>query len=306
MSSTAQAIPDLVAAPPAEAVAALRRRPEFAQAMRISATGLVDLYEGGRLLDWLMDDRGRLVFGYIAFYLHFTRRQDDPTSGLTPTRMKELCAELDVCSPGRVVAMLSLMRFAGYLAADHDVTDRRHRRLVATDKLLGLLMQRWRLHFSAMAPLFADGPDMLAALDDPAFVRGLMAAMFVRFHAGFRIVMYSPGIGLFGERNAGMMILTSLLISGEAGDLMPPTRPIPLSISSLARRFSVSRPHVLKLMRDAAAAGLIERVGNDGAHVLLTPQLAVAAQNVFATMFLYFADCAREALREMAAGRARM
>ena len=271
--------------------------------MRVSAAGLVDRYEGGRLLDWLMDDRGRLVFGYIALHLHFTRTADDPASGLLPTRMKELCAELGVCSPGRVVAMLSLMHFAGYLAPDAEVSDRRHRRLVATDKLVALLMDRWRLHFSAMTPLFPDGEAMLAGLDDPKFVRALMRAMFDRFRAGFRVVTHAPGIGLFGERNAGMMILTSLLVSGEPDDSVPPARPVPFSISALARRFSVSRPHVLKLMRDAAAAGLIERVGDDGARVVLRRELAVAAQNVFATMFLYYAACARDALREMHAGR---
>ena len=53
--------------------------------VRLVFSGLVDLYQGSRLLDWLMDDRGRLVFGYLAFHLHFTRKADDPASGLTPS-----------------------------------------------------------------------------------------------------------------------------------------------------------------------------------------------------------------------------
>jgi hypothetical protein len=54
---------------------------------------------------------------------------------------------------------------------------------------------------------------------------------------------------------------------------------------------------VLKLIRDAAAAGLIERTGVEGDHVVIQPRLADAAQNFFATMFLLFADCARDAMR---------
>ena len=74
---------------------------------------------------------------------------------------------------------------------------------------------------------------------------------------------------------------------------MPPTRPVPISIAALARRFAVSRPHVLKLLRDAEAAGLITRSGD---RVLFKPALAEGARNFFATMFLYYAGSAREAM----------
>jgi DNA-binding MarR family transcriptional regulator len=298
MSSVIQANPPSGANPATpEAVTALRAHPGFAQAMRTSATGIVALYEGSHLLNWLMDDRGRLLFGYLALYLHVTRDPADLSSGLTPTRMKALCAELEVCSPGRVTAMLSLMRFAGYLAPDTGVSDRRLRPLVATHKLTMLIEQRLRLHFAAMAPLLADGERLAQSLDDPAFIGRLVIAMAKRFRSGFRFVTHAPDLGLFGERNAGMLILASLLTAGEAGDSMPPQRAVPISISALARRFKVSRPHVLKLMRDAATDGLIERTGQDGDRAIIRPRLAEAAQNFFATMYLFFADCAREAIR---------
>jgi hypothetical protein len=280
---------------PRDAVVALRARPDFAAAMRASANGVVALYEGSRVLNWLMDDRGRVLFGYLALHLHYSRDGADASSGLTPTNMKALCAELDICSPGRVFAMLSLMRFRGYLMPDPDVTDRRQRRLIATEKLIAFLRDRWRPHFVAMAPLFSDGEAILGALDDPAATRPLVDAMVARFRAGFRLVAHAPGLGLFGERNAGTLILASLLVSGRADDTVPPSQPVPISISALARRFSVSRPHVLKLIRDAADDGLIERTGQGGDHILIRPRLAEAAQNFFATTYLFFADCARQA-----------
>ena len=169
-----------------QAIAALRADPRFADAMRASATGIVAMHEGkgSHLLNWLMDDRGRLLFGYIALYLHFVRDPADPSSGLTPTRMKELCAEQDICSAGRATAMLSLMRFAGYLALDESVADRRQRPLLATPKLIALIVQRLHLHFSAMAPLLADG-EMLSPVLATADV------LYRLFHEdGVRI--YSP------------------------------------------------------------------------------------------------------------------
>jgi hypothetical protein len=288
-----------------EAVAALCAHPRFAGAMRTSSAGLVSMYHGRHLLNWLMDDRGRVQFGYLALYLHVTRNKADPSSGLTPTRMKALCAELGICSRGRATAMMSLMRFSGYLAPEIEAADRRQRRLVATERLQDLYVTRWRMHFTAMVPLLPDGAAMLAALSDPQFVHFFVVAMVENFRAGFRPLQYAPGLGLFGERNAGILILASLLTAGEADDTMPPTRPVPLSISALARRFAVSRPHVLKLIRDAGREGSIERVGPDGEFVLLSPGLRQAAQNFFATMFLLFADCARRAMANMEkAGRA--
>ena len=282
-----------------QAIAALRANPRFAEAMRASAAGIVAMHDGkgSHLLNWLMDDRGRLLFGYCALYLHFGRDPADPSSGLTPTRMQELCAAQDICSRGRAGAMLSLMRFAGYLAADASVADRRQRPLLATPKLIALIVQRLRLHFTAMAPLLADGDALSRALDDPACFRRMVIAMAGRFLAGFRFLTHAPGLGLFAERNAGMLILASLLIAGESGDGMPPRGAVPISISALARRFSVSRPHVLKLIRDAEAEGYLGRIGAGGDRVVLQPRLAEAAQNFFAIMFLFFADCARQALR---------
>ena len=278
---------------PSAAVAALRNQAGFAAAMRASAAGLVKLYQGSHLLNWLMDDRGRLLFGYFALYLHATRDPADPSSGLNPTRMRMLACDLGICSPGRALAMLSLMRFGGYLTPDIDVVDRRQRRLVATDKLIALLRERWRVHFAAMAPLFADGEAMLAAVDDPQFTRGLIIAMVERFREGFRVTTHAEDMGLFGERNAGILICSYLIAAGEADDTVPPTRPVPISIAALARRFAVSRPHVLKLLRDAEAAGLIARSAD---RVLFKPALAEGARNFFATMFLYYAGSAREAM----------
>jgi hypothetical protein len=280
-----------------EAIAALRARPAFTQAMRTSSAGLVAMYQGGHLLNWLMDDRGRLLFAYLALYLDASRDSADPSSGLTPTRMRTLVAELGVCSPGRATAMLSLMRFSGYLAPDIQVVDRRQRRLVATEKLRSLLRERWQLHFTAMAPLLPDGDDIVAALDDPAVTRAMIIQMVERFRAGFRFISHAPELGLFGERNGGLFILMTLITAGDEDDTVPPSRPVPISVDALARRFRVSRPHVLKLIRDAADGGFIERVGQDGSHLLIRPRLAEAAQIFFATMYLFFADCAREAIR---------
>jgi DNA-binding GntR family transcriptional regulator len=95
------------------------------------------------------------------------------------------------------------------------------------------------------------------------------------------------------------MILASLVLAAEPNDTMPPTRPVRISISELARRFSVSRPHVTRLLRDAAAAGLIERAGTAQEAITLLPPLSLALRHSVSIVFLFFAHCARAALAEI-------
>jgi hypothetical protein len=44
---------------------------------------------------------------------------------------------------------------------------------------------------------------------------------------------------------------------------------------------------------------MIERSGEGGERIVVTPALAYNLQNFFATMFLFFADCARRAMIEI-------
>jgi hypothetical protein len=339
------------------AVAALAEHPQFAAAMRALLAANVELYRGNRVLNYVGYDRGRLVVGILALYLHVTRDPADPTSGLTAQRLKALCVEQDVCSAGRARAMLSLLHLFGYLAAAPG-TDGRYKLLAPTDRLLTYLRERWGAMLSALALVLPEGAAAHAALASEAsgqrghsisaraghspeegssaraalaseasgqrghsisaraghspeegssaraalarddFLAALVRRMIEDYRSGIRALALTPELAPFAEHNAGLMILSSLALAGQPDDTMPPTRPVHLSISELARRFSVSRAHVLRLLRAAAAQGLIERSTDAGEAVTLTPPLARALTHGVAVLFLFFARCARAALAE--------
>jgi hypothetical protein len=147
-----------------------------------------------------------------------------------------------------------------------------------------------------MAPMLPEGNAALAALDDDSFAGAMLKAMMARFRAGNRAIdMLSargtPALEVFGNRSGGMMILASLLARAEG-------ERVTISISDLARGFGVSRTHVLKLLGDAEAAGLLNvaRHGNER-RIEILPPLAEATQNLFAAVYVLMADSAREALR---------
>jgi len=283
-----------------QAVAALCAHPNFPAAMRMVMADNVRLYRGNRILNYVGYDRGRLVVGILAYYLHTTRSPGDPTSGLTAHRLKSLCVEQDVCSPGRARAMLSLLQLFGYVAPA-PAADRRFKLLVPTELLIASLRERWSAMFAAIALLLPEGGTARAALARDDFLAALVRSMVEQYRAGVRPLQFTPELRPFAERNAGLMILSSLVIAAESADTVPPSRPVQISISELARRFSVSRAHVLRLLRHAAAQGLIERTGTSEEAITLLPPLWRALAHSVAMVFLFFAHCARAALAEVGA-----
>jgi DNA-binding MarR family transcriptional regulator len=280
------------------AVAALCEHPQFPAAMRAMMTDNVRLFRGNRILNYVGYDRGRLVIGILALYLHTTRRADDPGSGLTAQRLKSLCVEQELCSTGRARAMLSLLRLFGYVAPAEG-SDGRYKFLAPTELLITFLRDRWNAMFDAVALIAPEGAAARAALAHDDFLAAMARAVAEQFRSGVRALDRAPELEPFAEHNAGLMILSSLVTAGEADDTMPPSRPIKLSISELARRFSVSRAHVLRLLRAAEAEGLIKRTTGAQETVTLTPPLARALRESVAMLFLFYARCARTALADV-------
>ncbi len=286
----------------AGSIAAVRSHPRFPAALRAAADSFTRHFQGNRLLNTVVNDRGRVIIANMGLYMHFFGIPGDPEPGLTSGRMKKMCAELKICSPGRAETMLLIMQLFGYLEAGPRVSDRRRRLLVPTEKLIASHRERWRMLLEATAPMLAEGTIVLDNLSRDDFMRAFVRQLGDHFFAGLRVLDHAPGLGLFAERNAGVMIMFSLLLAGAPDDTMPPAGPVAVSISDLSRRFGVSRAHVRKLLRDAAEEGYLERTGGEEGRFLLLPRFKDAAENFLATVFLYLAHCAHIAMGEI--GRA--
>jgi hypothetical protein len=94
----------------AAAVAELRDDPRLPQAIRTLTSGILALYRGNRFLNTLINDRGRMIIGYLALYLHEGAAPDGRGSGFGIGQLKALCAAAGIASPGRTGAMVAMMR----------------------------------------------------------------------------------------------------------------------------------------------------------------------------------------------------
>jgi hypothetical protein len=278
----------------AAAVASMRAHPRFAAAVQTFADGMTAIYRGNRLLNMVINDRGRMLIAYLALYLHDQAAPDGRGSGFSVGELKAVCAASGIASPGRTGAMLAVMRMAGYIASASAPSDRRRHILVPTERLRLAHRERWERVAAALREVIPEAAAAFAP-HDPEFEAAYVRHTTDYFLAGFRIVALSPELHLFADRNAGMMILFSMILAGEANDAIPPTRPVQISISALAQRFGVSRVHVRTLLRDAEAAGLIERTSERGGHIVIRPRLAEAAKTFCASAFLFTAHCALRA-----------
>lgn len=259
---------------------------------------MVEMHHGHRLLNTVLNDRGRFVIASFALYLHFLS-QRDPEVKLTAARLKAMAVQHDICSPGRAAAVIALMHWGGYLAAARTPADERSGRLVVTRKLIEVQVQRARVQWTIMRRLFPEADEALERLDDPDFVAAFFLVQGEEFLSGVRLVDHTPEIATLLDRNGGFMVMLSLTAAGTGSERAAPAV-TKVSISGLARRFGVSRPHVIALLRDAQAEGLLER---DGETVLIADRFEQAVRRFFALIYLWNRCSIRAVLEQTAARR---
>jgi hypothetical protein len=285
--------------PSESALAAIQSHPRFERALRIFGAGTVTHYKGNRLVHALMSDRARMLTASFVLHFHFESRPGDPLSGLTIARMRRVCSQLKICSPGRVEAMMMLMRFFGHLESAPDLEDRRLRRLTPTEHFLDWNRKRLAYMFEAIAEFMPEGAEAIARSSCPDFIASVTSHIARAHLAGFFYVDHTPDLRLFFERSAGLVVLSSLCMSAPPEAVFPPRAPIRVSLSELSRSFGVSRAHVRRLIQDAAQQGLMERSA-DGETIRILPRLDAAMRRATAMSFLYHADCVRLALADIA------
>ncbi|MBV9654807.1 MAG: hypothetical protein JOZ42_09620 [Acetobacteraceae bacterium] len=289
-------------------LAAIRGHPRFLDAVRVACRSLVAEYNGDGLPNRLMNDRGRVIGGLIALYLHFTPAEDGrvPAPGLTASRFEALCVELGLCSPGRARAFLALMRYAGYLAPMPGRSpDRRQRQLIPTDRLIAQHRRRWVMHFEAIALMMPDAMSRAMRVQDrPEFAAAFMRHLGAMYLAGFRPLQQAPVLAGLIERNAGLFVMLSLFLAAtDGGSMATGGTAIPVSISALSSRFGIARVHTRRLLKDAVAVGLLGQ-SSSSQTVTVLPSLQGVVGDLFAAMFALQAHCAAAAVADVSAASA--
>jgi MarR family len=273
---------DLISGPLSpDAVAALRTHPRLPDAVRTVAEEMVAIR---RKPPVIINDLGRFLIGNLALFLHYARDPADPSSGLSANRLIALCTEQEVCSKGRALAAMALMRDAGHLVPAPCQVDHRLCLLVPTEKLINACRQYWVAIFHGIAVVIPERSGAIPGLQSEEVLADFLRVFGAYFCAGVR--MFKPGVGLtpFAQCNAAFAILLSLLVASERDGAAPSPTTVRISVAEFARRFGVSRPQVVRVLDKAVEASLVERSGTDRLTVL--PRLRSVTHDFYISVFL--------------------
>lgn len=268
---------------------AIRDHPAFRVVAVAYAAGNLAWYTALAPIErWLLNDMGRASLSGAAIILA-ARGRLTPASLLSaaPVRRGEV---------SRSRARLYLQRVMAHgliVPSGESVIEDGDPRLVPGPRFNRVLSGVLREGLTAAARL---SPELAGALDlfeDPAFARRLTIHVAARLRARDLFPVDTP-VSLFHERNGGARILEVLLMR------QPPDRArflsdCQVSHSALARAGDCSRTHVIQLLRDGQALGLLEA---QGGRLVISPALSDDAERYVATLFALVRFGTLRALRE--------
>jgi hypothetical protein len=178
------------------------------------------------------------------------------------------------------------MRGRGDLLSIANDQDRRVRTLVPGKAFLAFQRDRVLVEIRALARITPAFGQLLAARDpdeiSEAFMREASALMLVALGGVFNEP--TAIINIFADHDCGLLLLYDLI--EDPGALM--SRPFKISVSRLSRRFGVSRVHILELLADPAARGLLDW-RPDTRELTFSPTLAHAVRYCFGGVFITLA-----------------
>jgi hypothetical protein len=257
----------------------LRERANFQTAARQLATEMHVAFQSHWAVNQLMNEQGRFAFLAFVMCLHHTRNADDPASGVTYSRVRDLFAKSNLAGPTRVKAMLALARLRGQLHELRDVpgADRRLRVLVPTQKLTApaSLWLGGLLRAAALLKPLPLPPDQLIALPE---ILGAVLTYNVHAYDRSQFMLHEdyPQIRELMSHEFGYLFLMMLIrhmrreSSGEVVSAVP--------ISDFAEQFSASRGTVRNLLQFAQTHGWLRLKTKGGHEVALSESFADQAE----------------------------
>jgi hypothetical protein len=261
-------------------------RPNFAEACRASHRLSVERTGRNPVLTRVTKDTSRLFYGYLVLYL-------DAQGAITLKAIQDLSREVGLASHGRAQAILFHLRAIGYLRRDPDHADRRSPHYLPSPEMKDALRN---IFFDDLCALSLIEPEARRAADrlsEPEFFRAFM----LRYGQGLvEALKFRPdrAIAHFANRDAGLVLLSDVILSAAEEDSYPPRGALKMSIRELARKYDVSRTHILRLFRDAETRGLLTRNAKKQT-VTFSETLARDIVEFDIISFLAMATCAQHA-----------
>jgi AraC-like DNA-binding protein len=248
--------------------ASLLADPRFFFSFRHGTRVLLAIYDENPALGGLFSSQQRWLMSHAAFALACSHDPDDPASGLYAARFISVVQEHAVASKNTAADFIQELLGHGFIHVAPGQEDRRRKPLMPSDLPEQAMSQWLELHLGCLdsfdggrrAETYGADPSLLYRLQ-PRITRRILTDKEVRYQG--------PTFNLFTWANFGGLLMDLLIGAvdpGEDGAGLQAERIAAgtLSINEVARRFSISRTHVMRLFNKAAEAGDIGWSGRRG------------------------------------------
>lgn len=235
---------------------ALQAHPRFDEAIQVYAEIVLKNFRKLPFLARITSGEARyLLCTAIAAY-QYTQTPDVLETRATISRLQALAVRFGIASPNRIVAMLSLMQFAGAVRTTRSQADRRVKLVEFADSALAY---GDKIGKGTLQPLqlLATQHDYLKGWEGGASFRGRYYSECLRLYEQAPIVTAIPEYEVFATQDAAgeLRFRFWLALSGCAPDA-PPV--VDLPFGQLARDFGVSRAHIRRLFERCQEIGLLK------------------------------------------------
>ena len=256
---------------PMSALGEVMASPRFAEAAAAMAGGMSALAARDRALDSIFKDAGRYVAAMCAFHLH-------AEGELTLPKLKAICVQSGLLSPGRARSLMQFLEHLGYVAPAARGRGGAATAYAVTTAFIAGWEAQLRVALEAARVIEPAVGALLDRLHEPPVLKA-----FARIHTQGLVTSAESGgaptlpfIAAFLHHHAGSQLVWFLIETAEDG-AFPPKRSGPIALAALARRFGVSRIHLKRIFGEGERLAL-SQLDPDG-FVTLAPdaqqQLAV-------------------------------
>jgi hypothetical protein len=237
------------------------------------------------MLNKVVTEAWRFQMLVYALHLYDTRDPADPTSGLTASNLTRLCGRMGIASRGRVLAILGIMRVAGYLKRGRGAGDARAVHLEPTDHFIGIV-EGWNHRLLQIIDAIDTDHDLSGAHATTArFGWDMRRRGAETLLAGWKILEPFPEVRHFVDSDGGWMMLLTFADAALRPSGGREIAPVSMDLAMFGKRFAVSRSHLRRLLEVAFDKGLLTEPPRNGQTIapsnrLLASYLACMASEL--------------------------
>ena len=271
-------------------ILAFRNQPHFDAALETYHVLMSPYFSNNMMLNKVVTEAWRFEMLVYTLYLYDQRDPAVPGSGLTSSNLQRICAKQNCSSPGRVLAILGIMRIGGFLHQKKSEADSRVNHLEPSKKFIAIV-EGWNNRiFQIIDAVVPQSQLAKAHHEQPRFGWNMRKRGAETMFGGWKLLDPFPEVHHFVARDGGWMLLLHCVaeaLRGSAGKLIAT---VSVDLQTFGKQYGVSRSHLRRLLESAYAERLLDAPPSNGSEIKLSARTVAAFLNCMASELSFYRD----------------